>query len=272
MRQVCLYSLLLLPILLIGQSDAAYRRYDTQKYFYEHHYNDFSSSGSPLSTPYEVLQRKSKIEAQVANRIEYVRVEPIKIEIVFHILSISDEGEAQKLVDDQIKYLNRDFNANNPASSHPNHPLGLYLRHASNPKINFTVAKIDQPHTAGIVTIRQSKSDWSTYDEMKDPNKGGSAPYASLQYINIWVVDLPTGINSYATSPYYVNDLSGIVIDRRFFSTKEKGAHGYTEGKTLTHLMGNYLGLLDLWNEYESCADDYVDDTSIHNMANKGQP
>jgi hypothetical protein len=38
--------------------------------------------------------------------------------------------------------------------------------------------------------------------------------------------------------------------------------------RTLTHLMGNYLNLYDLWNESQPCADDYVDDTPIHNAPN----
>ena len=61
----------------------------------------------------------------------------------------------------------------------------------------------------------------------------------------------------------------GIVIDYRYFGVQDSTATPYNEGKTLTHLIGNYLNLYDIWGE-SPCEDDYVDDTPIHNSPNSG--
>ncbi len=66
-------------------------------------------------------------------------------------------------------------------------------------------------------------------------------------------------------------ETDGIVIDNRYFGVQRDARTPYNEGKTLTHLVGNYLGLHELWGEY-TCSDDYVDDTPIHNAPNYGCP
>ena len=55
-------------------------------------------------------------------------------------------------------------------------------------------------------------------------------------------------------------ETSGIVINISVFAN---GIGSHTEGKALTHLIGNYLGLYPLTGEHQ-CGDDYVDDTPIH--------
>jgi len=62
----------------------------------------------------------------------------------------------------------------------------------------------------------------------------------------------------------------GIVIGYKYFGTTGTAQFPYNEGKTLTHLMGNYLGLFDLWCEQNPCQDDLVEDTPIHNAPNTG--
>jgi hypothetical protein len=124
----------------------------------------------------------------------------------------------------------------------------------------------------GIAALRDSDKSWSTWDEMKDVEYEGSPGIESSKYLNIWVCDLPQGRGSYATSIYDISEADGIVIDAAYFGVKEDKESAYGQGKTLTHLIGNYLGLHDLWNESEPCADDYVSDTPIHNMPNRGKP
>ena len=43
----------------------------------------------------------------------------------------------------------------------------------------------------------------------------------------------------------------------------------FDQGKTLTHLVGNYLNLYDIWGDRQ-CGDDYVADTPRHNAPNTG--
>lgn len=65
-------------------------------------------------------------------------------------------------------------------------------------------------------------------------------------------------------------ETDGIVIDYQFFGTIGTSREPYNDGKTLTHLVGSYLGLYELWNEERPCWDDYVNDTPIHNAPNYG--
>ena len=59
-------------------------------------------------------------------------------------------------------------------------------------------------------------------------------------------------------------ETDGIVIDPNYFGAQPVP---YSEGKTLTHLLGNALGLDNLWGQ-NKCQDDGVADTPIHNAPN----
>ena len=65
-------------------------------------------------------------------------------------------------------------------------------------------------------------------------------------------------------------ETDGIVINSRYFGITDATAP-FSEGKVLTHLVGNFLGLYPLWNS-TPCWDDYVLDTPISNMQNAGCP
>jgi hypothetical protein len=261
--------LFLFPIILNAQE--SYRQYDTQRYFYEH-LVAMTGSGTGIETPFDIVQNRLAIDGSVSEIVNEVDLKPMKIDLIFHMLFTDNEKEAENLIKDQVKHLNRDFNSINPPARHPNDPLGQYIRMATNPKIKFNVFT-DRSNRSGIATLRQSRpARWQRYDDMKDEALGGAAPFEPDKYINIWVVDMPEGMNSYSTSPYQEDYLAGIVIDYRLFGTQEKGEHGFVEGKTLTHLMGNYLGLNDLWSDYQRCADDGVADTPLHNAQTTGCP
>ena len=62
--------------------------------------------------------------------------------------------------------------------------------------------------------------------------------------------------------------LDGIVIDFEYLRKIGEEGNLFNGGKTLTHLVGNYLGLYPLWGE-GPCQDDYVADTPIHNAPNR---
>ncbi len=73
----------------------------------------------------------------------------------------------------------------------------------------------------------------------------------------------------YAILPGADATIDGIVIDPDYFGGKNGASKKpYDEGITLTHLIANYLGLYELWNEYNYCADDFVEDTPLHNAPN----
>ena len=86
------------------------------------------------------------------------------------------------------------------------------------------------------------------------------------EYINIWVTDLPDEMGGFALLPDVDDALDGIYIDPDFFGVNPAKKE-YSQGKTLVHLMGQYLGLYPLWTNLE-CQGDGVEDTPTHNAPN----
>ena len=251
-------------------------KFSTQRYFQEHVIPQreggiYTGSGAniPPGWPREIGEKKERIDKEVKDRIRSHQPSAQKIKIVFHMLHNMDEIETTSMTLKQIIALNRDFNGLEIEKSHPNDPEGKYMSRATSPQLTFESNIISDRgvEVPGIVSHQRTSKKWSEYDAMKDPEKGGAAPKEPDRYLNIWVCHLDDEISSYATSPYQSDDLSGIVIDYRLFGQKDS-----LQGKALTHLIGNYLGLEDLYNEYEPCKDDGVDDTIISNAPNFGKP
>jgi hypothetical protein len=145
-------------------------------------------------------------------------------------------------------------------------------KNALDTKISFCLASKDPTGRAssGVLTVPTAVTSWLADDKMKSASTGGSTAWDTEKYLNIWVVNMPDSISAYAQLPGCSALTDGIVIDMRYFGTKSKTDKNfpYTEGKTLTHLLGNYLNLNDLWSETVLCGDDGVEDTPIHNAPN----
>ncbi len=111
---------------------------------------------------------------------------------------------------------------------------------------------------------------WGLDDNLKYSSAFGADVQDPGHTLNIWVANLNDGFSGYAQMPGGPLKTDGIVIDTRYFlgGTDTLVNKVYTQGKTLTHLVGSYLGLYELWNEANPCQDDYVDDTPIHNAPN----
>ncbi len=115
--------------------------------------------------------------------------------------------------------------------------------------------------TTGILTVATSVTTWLGDDRMKSATTGGSTAWDTEKYLNIWVVNFPDSISGYAQMPAGPAATDGIVIDARYFGKKPNNnkTFPYTEGKTLTHLIGSYLNLYELWSETVPCGDDGVE-------------
>jgi hypothetical protein len=147
-------------------------------------------------------------------------------------------------------------------------------KNALDTKISFCLASKDPGGraTTGVLTVPTSVTSWLADDKMKSASTGGSTAWDTEKYLNIWVVNMPDTISAYAQYPGGPILTDGIVIDYRYFGTKGKTDKNfpYTDGKTLTHLIGNYFNLYDLWSETMLCGDDGVEDTPIHNAPTFG--
>ena len=203
------------------------------------------------------------------------QIGPITIPVVFHVLYQQGSTSYPSELDvyEQLQATNEDFNLIPEDVRHPAYTNEGFLARSSSAEISFCLAKTDYPSgaTSPINFYPVSTSKWYADDAMKSAATGGASPWPTDRFLNVWVVDLEEGVSGYAQMPGGSKKTDGVVIDAALFGLKDPKSTPYSLGKTLTHLFGSYLGLYELWNENEACADDYIDDTPVHNAPNYGE-
>lgn len=215
-----------------------------------------------------------------------------KIPVVIHVVYLGEEiGEGHNLsaeqIESQIRVLNEDYRKKEGTRGYNNHPDG------GDARIEFVLAKTNPEGKAtnGIVRINAAE----TGEPVQFRNR---EYYASLSYwnpkhyLNIWTEPMPDELIGIvlgeATGPQ--TDLpaaelflpgepaqpEGILINAAHFGESEIDSD-YNLGRTLTHEVGHYLGLLHTWGTRECHTNDYCTDTppvtkEFSNVACDGTP
>ena len=237
----------------------------------------------------------SKVERQEIARTAADNDEIYALPVVIHIIHNGEQiGEGRNLsqerINEQMIILNNDYGKVAGTPGFNTHPAGVDTR------IRFCLATTDpngQPSN-GIVRIQATQESFDFTNENTlfknlsfwDPNK----------YLNIWVVKF-TGDQyiGYAQYPFIqalwadslafplpVPDVQpdGVVIEYRVFGNVPTGQSGpfasYNKGRTVTHEIGHYLGLLHTWGDGFGCTDpngtDYCEDTPKQGEFTAGCP
>lgn len=187
----------------------------------------------------------------------------VTIPVVVHVVyNTAQENISDAQINSQITVLNEDFTALNADYNNYNAGYGSVRGDAN---IQFCVVLIKRVYT-------RTKS-FSTNDNVKKTNRGGSDPVDPTRYLNIWVCDLGQGLLGYAQFPGGPLATDGVVVDYQAFG-KGSGFNlypAYNKGRTATHEIGHWLGLRHIWGD-ATCGNDFVDDTPLHNAANYGCP
>lgn len=215
--------------------------------------------------PYYANQ--SAIEQFTNHYIKTGNPVPSSIPVVFHVVyNNANENISNAQIISQIDALNRDFGllGQIPSNANPD-----FVAKAADTQISFCLSTLtpDGQPTTGITRTNSAVASWTINDAIKSDTSGGINPWETDRFLNIWVGRLNDTISGYAQLPGGPTQTDGIVIDYRFVGTLGTVVYPYEEGKTLTHLVGNYLNLLPLWGETK-CSDDGVDDTPLHNAPN----
>jgi hypothetical protein len=200
-----------------------------------------------------------------------------QIAVVFHVLY--QEGmpyPGLEHVNAALDALNRDFGPYvPPATPYESAKFQEFEALAKDPLISFCLPlAIGGADLKGVVRfVETSVGEWEPGDGMKSGLTEGDDPLDPSQYLNIWVCQLKGNAAGNAQMPGGPNATDGIVIDYDYLpGFGADGESPYKDGKALTHLVGNYLGLYELWNELNHCGDDGVADTPIHNAPNFEMP
>jgi len=250
---------------LIGQSKRPFRQLATQKV----------NQQLRVQNP-EMIKEQASIERYLQSFKQVGQVKPRVIPIVFHVIYSSDkERISEDQIYSQLEALNRDFNHQVKTINHPAERLeGFTDKKPERIDITFCLAevKIKGNKSTGVEYVSTDVKHWQADQQIKYKRTGGADAYQPDKYLNIWIGAFGDSVSGFAQMPGGPSATDGIVIDYRFFGIGGSAVAPYDQGKTLTHLVGNYLGLNDLWDEFNPCSDDGVFDTPLHNAPNYGCP
>ncbi|NDP27508.1 MAG: T9SS type A sorting domain-containing protein [Flavobacterium sp.] len=233
---------------------------------------------APLVKKYKVMRATSKTAGTVTT-----------IPVVVHVIYNGQPlGVAPNITDaqvqSQITVLNQDYRK----------MLGTPGGESTNPvakdtEIQFVLAKQDPNGnpTNGIDRVSLDQSSWSDIDI--EATLKPSTIWDPTSYMNMWSVNLTdstvlgyaqfpdgTGLPGLDASGGTANT-DGVVSNYSAFGTiaYDDGSFlldaTYNRGRTMSHEVGHWLGLLHIWGD-SNCGDDYCADTPVHHDANYGCP
>ena len=197
---------------------------------------------------------------------------PIVVHVVHNTASNAIGGESNGNISDeqiasQIQVLNEDYRRQPGTNGFNTNPVGADAR------IEFFLADKDpsgQP-TNGITRhYYAQKKSFDVYND--DVLLSQIAYWPSDRYLNIWVTtvddflgftQLPTTADTLSGLDPVSNEFTdGSIIDHRYFGRQIGTVRNstYCCGRTATHEIGHWLGLIHTWGD-AVCGDDYVGDT-----------
>ncbi|GAA4409618.1 hypothetical protein GCM10023187_33200 [Nibrella viscosa] len=185
--------------------------------------------------------------------------------------NISDEQIAS-----QIRVLNEDYRRQEGTPGFNTDPVGADMG------IEFFLAQTDPNgrSTTGITRHYNAKESFDVFRD--DVLLSQIAYWPSDRYLNIWVAPLANnylGIAQFPEGGTTIPGLSvgetneftdGVIIDYRYFGRSIGTVRNstYCCGRTTTHEIGHWLGLIHTWGD-SVCGDDYVADTPPTERANQ---
>jgi hypothetical protein len=193
------------------------------------------------------------------------------IPVVVHVIY---NNETQNISDaqilSQIAALNRDYLlANTDTSLIP----AAFKSLKADMQMQFCLARRDPSNnpTTGITRTATTVTSFSNDDKMKFVATGGQNAWPRNKYLNIWVCNMPTYLG-YGQFPGGPANTDGVTIHFRSFGSTGTAAAPYNLGRTTTHEVGHWLGLLHPFEGGCSGSGDFVADTPPQSIENYGCP
>ncbi len=238
-----------------------------------------------LEDSVQVIQRRNKLgdrNARIGAACDVVRI-PVVVHVIHDNMAgtiggINNANIADVQVLNQIRVLNEDYRRRPNTKGFNKNSVGADLQ------IEFFLATTDPSGKATNGITRHYYTDKRSFDIYSD--EGVLADIVSWptdRYLNIWVVratntsylgvaQFPSvsGIAGLDNSSELQDKVDGAIIDFRAFGTG--GAiitRLYYLGRTATHEIGHWLGLLHTWGD-TFCGTDFCNDTPICESGNAG--
>jgi hypothetical protein len=219
-----------------------------------------------LNTLIQQKQTNARINA------EEVIVIPVVVHVVHHTASGAIGGAnngniTKEQIESQIQVLNEDYRRKKDTNGYNENPVGADMQ------IEFRLATRDPNGklTEGITRTYNAKESFDI--DQDDETLKSIISWPTDRYLNIWVTTLKNRYLGYAQFPVVENigglpDLGrlartdGVVINHTNFGRRigTVTSSVYGEGRTTTHEVAHWLGLLHTWGD-ELCGEDYCADT-----------
>ncbi|GAB2771427.1 hypothetical protein GCM10027275_12740 [Rhabdobacter roseus] len=204
--------------------------------------------------------------------------EIIRIPVVVHVIHDQEPGSigginnpniSDEQISSQIEVLNEDYRREPGTRGFNTNPVGADTR------IEFYLADLDPEgrSTSGITRTQYTQR--TSFNPFTDDQLLSNIAYwPSDKYLNIWVCRLSgtylgiaqfpsvEGVGGLDNANESFERTDGVIIDFRFFG-RQTGAitsRIYNLGRTTTHEVGHWLGLIHTWGDVD-CGTDYCDDT-----------
>jgi hypothetical protein len=205
--------------------------------------------------------------------------EIIRIPVVVHVVHNTGDGRiggldnpniSKEQILSQIEVLNEDYRRKEDTNGFNTDPVGV------DTGIEFFLAEFDEDGrvTDGITRTYTQKKEFDPRND--DDELAALIHWPSDQYLNIWVCKLiPTilgvaqfpsvsGLDGMDMSEAALDKTDGVFIDFKAFG-RQTGAitsSMYNLGRTATHEIGHWLGLIHPWGlDNYNCGTDYCEDT-----------
>jgi hypothetical protein len=217
--------------------------------------------------------RQNSVRLRVSAESDVVRI-PVVVHVIHDqaptlVGGLNNPNISEEQIKSQIQVLNEDFRRILGTNGHNTSALG------ADTGIEFFLAEFDPQGkpTNGITRTQYTVK--NSFDPFADDALLSSLAYwPSDQYLNIWVCRLTSGYLGIAQFPAVqgvpgldaLNEAfertDGAIIDFRYFGRRTGAITSriYNLGRTTTHEIGHWLGLIHTWGDTD-CGTDYCDDT-----------
>ncbi|WP_281616381.1 M43 family zinc metalloprotease [Flammeovirga sp. SubArs3] len=201
------------------------------------------------------------------------------IPVIVHVIHNGEEvGDGANIdstqVYSQLRVLNEDFRRLENTPGFNDSEIGADV------KIEFVPALRDEDENIldepGIHRHNAETSEF-VVDDIEDDIKPATI-WDPESYLNMWTVnfDPELGLLGYAQFPNIPNGLEGVdglpnfnggattdgvVMGYQFFGDTLNVQAPYDKGRTTTHEIGHWLGLIHIWGDGDCDVDDYCEDT-----------
>ncbi|MEO0469260.1 MAG: M43 family zinc metalloprotease [Bacteroidota bacterium] len=228
------------------------------------------------------LQRQMQIPS--SKRAELVTI-PVVVHVIHDGESVGDRTNiSQAQVQSQIDVLNEDFRKTFGTPGYNEDPVGADI------EIEFCLAVVDPNGDPmpehGVHRVDRNQMGW-----IAPPFSSGyinqtikpATSWDPNQYMNIWTVELPgveigfaqwpnsSGLSGVPSGVCCANT-DGVVVTPKHFGREGFVEPPYDQGRTTTHEVGHFFGLIHTWGDGGCGADDFCADTPESDQENYGCP